>query len=282
MEEKSTEEYRDFLRNYLLLKEQLIREPDNFESFRHLIHKYGEEIPLSEMLELMDLADQRYGESSPEKLTELVEMVFEKNRYEIKVDNLIEEVKEVFKELNVKCYQHEPHWLVAFVADKNHYHTVRVEIQVNSKKIHVRVYFQGQVLMRAIPYAAMGILKLNEKQPYDEQLKMELETGKIYLETCLEVWREKYMSKEVLKEQIEKLCKTAFCLDYYIKDYKDGRIASLSQYFVYKEIMKEAVFLTFYEKEMTDTKVSFGIQEAIDREKDIEKIERQMWESNHL
>ena len=36
--------------------------------------------------------------------------------------------------------------------------------------------------------------------------------------------------------------------------------------------MKEAVFLTFYEKEMTDTKVSFGIQEAIDREKDIEKI----------
>ena len=46
--------------------------------------------------------------------------------------------------------------------------------------------------------------------------------------------------------------------------------------------MKEAVFLTFYEKEMTDTKVSFGIQEAIDREKDIEKIERQMWESNHL
>lgn len=68
MEEKSTEEYRDFLRNYLLLKEQVIREPDNFESFRHLIHKYGEEIPLSEMLELMDLADRRYGESSPEKL----------------------------------------------------------------------------------------------------------------------------------------------------------------------------------------------------------------------
>ena len=87
MEEKSTEEYQDFLRNYLLLKEQVIKEPDNFESFRHLIHKYGEEIPLSEMLELMDLADQRYGESSPEKLTELVEMVFEKNRYEIKVDN---------------------------------------------------------------------------------------------------------------------------------------------------------------------------------------------------
>ena len=43
MEEKSTEEYRDFLRNYLLLKEQVIREPDDFESFRHLIHKYGEE-----------------------------------------------------------------------------------------------------------------------------------------------------------------------------------------------------------------------------------------------
>ena len=78
MEEKSTEEYRDFLRNYLLLKEQVIREPDNFESFRHLIHKYGEEIPLSEMLELMDLADQRYGESSPEKLTELVEARYEK------------------------------------------------------------------------------------------------------------------------------------------------------------------------------------------------------------
>ena len=136
--------------------------------------------------------------------------------------------------------------------------------------------------MRAIPYAAMGILKLNEKQPYDEQLKMELETGKIYLETCLEVWREKYISKEVLKEQIEKLCKTAFCLDYYIKNYKDGRIASLSQYFVYKEIMKEAVFLTFYEKEMTDTKMSFGIQEAIDRERDIEKIERTRWELNHL
>ena len=121
MEEKSTEEYRDFLRNYLLLKEQVIREPDDFESFRHLIHKYGEEIPLSEMLELMDMADQRYGESSPEKLTELVEMVFEKNRYEIKVDNLIEEVKEVLKELNVNCYQHEPHRLVAFVADENHY-----------------------------------------------------------------------------------------------------------------------------------------------------------------
>ena len=209
-------------------------------------------------------------------------MVFEKNRYEIKVDNLIEEVKEVFKELNVKCYQHEPHWLVAFVADKNHYHTVRVEIQVNSKKIHVRIYFQGQVLMRAIPYAAMGILKLNEKQPYDEQLKMELETGKIYLETCLEVRREKYMSKEVLKEQIEKLCKTAFCLDYHIKDYKDGKIASLSQYFVYKEIMREAVFLTFSEKEMADTKISFGIQEAIDRERDIEKIERTIRESNNL
>lgn len=71
-------------------------------------------------------------------------------------------------------------------------------------------------------------------------------------------------------------------MDYYIKDYKDGRIASLSQYFVYKEIMKEAVFLTFYEKEMTDTKVSFGIQEAIDRERDIEKIERTIWESKNL
>ena len=46
--------------------------------------------------------------------------------------------------------------------------------------------------------------------------------------------------------------------------------------------MKEAVFLTFYEKEMTDTKMSFGIQEAIDRERDIEKIERTRWELNHL
>ena len=39
---------------------------------------------------------------------------------------------------------------------------------------------------------------------------------------------------------------------------------------------------TFYEKEMVDTKMNFGIQEAIDREKDIEKIERQIWESNNL
>ena len=31
--------------------------------------------------------------------------VFEKNRYEIKVDNLIEEVKEVLKELNVNCWK---------------------------------------------------------------------------------------------------------------------------------------------------------------------------------
>ena len=46
--------------------------------------------------------------------------------------------------------------------------------------------------------------------------------------------------------------------------------------------MKEAVFLTFYEKEITETKMSFGIQEAIDRERDIEKIERTRWESNHL
>ena len=60
MEEKSTEEYRDFLRNYLLLKEQVIREPDNFESFRHLIHKYGEEIPLSEMLELQLILSQHF------------------------------------------------------------------------------------------------------------------------------------------------------------------------------------------------------------------------------
>ena len=85
-----------------------------------------------------------------------------------------------------------------------------------------------------------------------------------------------------MKERIEKLCKTAFQVDYRVRAYSDGKIRSLTEYFIYKEIMKEAVFLTFYEKEMTDTKVSFGIQEAIDREKDIEKIERQMWESNHL
>ena len=85
-----------------------------------------------------------------------------------------------------------------------------------------------------------------------------------------------------MKERIEKLCKTAFQVDYRVRAYSDGKIRSLTEYFIYKEIMKEAVFLTFYEKEMVDTKMNFGIQEAIDREKDIEKIERQMWESNHL
>lgn len=282
MEEKSTEEYRDFLRNYLLLKEQVIKETDNFESFRHLIHKYREDIPVSEMMELMYLANQRYGESDPEKLTELIEEVFEKNRYEIKVDNLVEEVKEVLKELDVNCYQHTPQRLITFVSDEEHHHTVRVEIDVNAKQVNVRAYFQGQVLMRAIPYVSMVILKLNEGRPYDEQLKMKLETGKIYLETCQEIWREKYLSKEELKERIEKLCKTAFQVDYRVRAYSDGKIRSLTEYFIYKEIMKEAVFLTFYEKEMVDTKMNFGIQEAIDREKDIEKIERQIWESNNL
>ena len=33
---------------------------------------------------------------------------------------------------------------------------------------------------------------------------------------------------------------------------------------------------------MVDTKMNFGMQEDIDREKDIEKIERQIWESNNL
>ena len=110
MEEKSTEEYRDFLRNYLLLKEQVIREPDNFESFRHLIHKYGEEIPLSEMLELMDLADQRYGESSPEKLTELVEMVFEKNLFHLFYEIVhLDLIPVLFKyHLNQMCIRDRP------------------------------------------------------------------------------------------------------------------------------------------------------------------------------
>ena len=85
-----------------------------------------------------------------------------------------------------------------------------------------------------------------------------------------------------MKERIEKLCKTAFQVDYRVRAYSDGKIRSLTEYFIYKEIMKEAVFLTFYEKEMADTKMNFGIQEAIDREKDIEKIERQIWESNNL
>lgn len=51
-----------------------------------------------------------------------------------------------------------------------------------------------------------------------------------------------------MKERIEKLCKTAFQVDYRVRAYSDGKIRSLTEYFIYKEIMKEAVFLTFYEK----------------------------------
>lgn len=60
-----------------------------------------------------------------------------------------------------------------------------------------------------------------------------------------------------MKERIEKLCKTAFQVDYRVRAYSDGKIRSLTEYFIYKEIMKEAVFLTFYEKEMVDTKMNF-------------------------
>ena len=60
-----------------------------------------------------------------------------------------------------------------------------------------------------------------------------------------------------MKERIEKLCKTAFQVDYRVRAYSDGKIRSLTEYFIYKEIMKEAVFLTFYENVSRRKRESF-------------------------